>query len=197
MTTLVNYANTPISSDMLSLSIDENILRQATILLNNFPISSRPGKSRKRRQLVLLALYEAYNQNGTPVCSFELGNKLQLNSNDVKQAFSKFYGQVTNNSGYVSPLSMISNQAKILACSPGLTQDIVDYSTQLLERKPQLLDVKKPQLMAAALIMYYLFITKYLADLNNDTSTFIADQLKVCPNNLLTLVKNVREQDNL
>lgn len=189
-----------ISRDLSNLGIEEHILQQATATLNSFPIVSRPGESRKRKQLILLALYETYKENNTPVCCNKLGVMLGLTQKEIKEAFSKFYGRVTQGIGYVNPILMIPEQADLIGCDKNLTREITQYSEQLLQRKPRLFDAKRPQLTAAALIMYFLHMRQFIVELNITSAQLIADKvskLNICPNNLLAFTRVIRDADNL
>ena len=114
--------------------------------------------------MTLLALYEVYRLQDQAVDPFYLGRLLGLNVKQVRQAFTKYYGYINNNDGYISPLNLITSTARKLECSDELIKEISEYSKRLIDKHPHLAE-KNAQLVASALVVYYLHISGYQLDL--------------------------------
>lgn len=192
-------------ADMQNLAIDYNILIQANELLATLPLSF--ARYTPKKQMILLALYEVHRRQGEAVDPFYLGQLLSLTAKQVRQAFAKYYSYVnTKDAGYVSPLDLITSTAKKLGCSDGLIREITEYSKLVIDKHKDLIE-KNSQLVASALVVYYLDLSGYQLDLQkiaielsphvrSDYSNLDPKQINSYYLNLLNMVKIIQNIDN-
>jgi len=166
-----------IRHDLEKLNLPSNIVNIADGVYQNMTVGTKRGK--RRRMLVFFCAFTAYNQENTPVDPIWLANICGLERSEISKALSMCSPVHTNFDAPVIkytpknyiPIYFKKLNDEYIKFPDNAIEEIYDLTNEVLEKEPELLD-EKPQTVAAAILVYFLFKSGYSIDKDKYSSIF-------------------------
>ena len=157
-----------IRPDLKKLGLPSDILNSADEVYQNMAVGTKRGK--RRKMLLFFCAFTAYNQENIPVDPIWLAHICGLERSGISKALSMCSPIHTNSDTPLvrySPknyIPMYFKKLKELITFPnGAIEDIYNMTEEVVVRDPELND-EKPQTVAAAILVYYLWQHGYSID---------------------------------
>lgn len=166
-----------IRPDLEKLGLPTNIVNAADSVYQNMSVGTKRGK--RRRMLVFFCSFTAYNQEDIPVDPIWLANICNLERSEISKALSMCspaHSDFGSLSVRYSPKNFIPTYFKKLNDEwvnfpEGALEEIYKMTDEVMENDPDLKD-EKPQTVAAAILVYYLYRDGYSIDKDKYNSIF-------------------------
>lgn len=166
-----------IRSDLEKLGLPTNIINVADTVYQNMSVGTKRGK--RRRMLLFFCAFTAYNQEDIPVDPIWLSNICNLERSEISKALSMCSPSHTDFSTLsvkYSPKNFIPTYFKKLSDGwidfpESALDEIYKMTDEVLVKDPDLRD-EKPQTVAAAILVYYLYRDGYSIDKDKYNAIF-------------------------
>ena len=150
-----------IRPDLEKLGLPNNIVNRADGIYQNMEVGTKRGK--RRRMLLFFCAFTSYNEDKIPVDPLWLANICGLERSGISKALSMCSPAHTNYSAPLvryTPKNYIPIHFKklkeLIEFPEGAIEDIYAMTEEVMKREPDLYD-EKPQTVAAAILVYYLW----------------------------------------
>lgn len=158
--------NRSILQDMGDLVISENIKEKANEVYNMLNISTKRGGRRKK--VIFFCLHEAHRLMNIPIDPKDLASIVGIKNNDISKAFTMCSPIET---GY-HPLNIrftfrefIPVYYRLTGLSNLILDDVLSLADDIYKKDPTV-ENEFPQIMAAAILMYYMEINGVESSIN-------------------------------
>lgn len=166
-----------IRQDLEKLGLPANIINAADSVYQSMSVGTKRGK--RRRMLLFFCAFTAYNQENIPVDPIWLANMCTLERSEISKALSMCSPSHTDFgvlSVRYSPKNFIPTYFKKLSegwitFPEGALDEIYKMTDEIMKNDLELQD-EKPQTVAAAILVFYLYRDGYTIDKDKYNSIF-------------------------
>jgi transcription initiation factor TFIIIB Brf1 subunit/transcription initiation factor TFIIB len=186
-----------IRPDLEKLGLPYDIINTADQIYQNMAVGTKRGK--RRKMLLFFCAFTAYNQENIPVDPIWLANVCGLERSGISKALSMCSPVHTS---FDAPLRRYTPKSYIpmyfkkindecLTFPDGAIEDVYAMTDEVMERQPDLND-EKPQTVAAAILVYYLWENGYSIDKDKYKSIFGRSDMTI--NKIKKVVSKARNE---
>jgi len=161
--------------DLEKLGLPVNIINAADDVYQNMSVGTKRGK--RRKMLLFYCIFTAYNRENIPIDPFTLAKTCGLDRSGISKALS-MCSPVNSSSSTLfryTPVNYIPvyyNKLKEWVTFPETAEnDIMAMTEEILTKDPNLAD-EKPQTVAAAILVSYLYLNGISIDKEKYNSIF-------------------------
>jgi transcription initiation factor TFIIIB Brf1 subunit/transcription initiation factor TFIIB len=153
-------------------------------------------RGRQRRKLIFYCVIKAYRELGIVCDPKVVAKEVGIKTTDINKAmnigneYSRLSGN-NNNGFYHKPQDFIPEYCKQLMIPEDCTQDILRLTSNIIEKQPSILE-NYPQILAAAIILYYLTTHGVNIDIEEFSRMFLRS-----PVTIQKLVKVIADVDQV
>ena len=166
-----------IRQDLEKLGLPINIINAADAIYQSMAVGTKRG--RRRRMLLFFCAFTAYNQEDSPVDPIWLANVCHLERSEISKALSlcsPTHNDFSSLSVRYSPKNFIPGYFKKLndgwiTFPDGALDEIYRMTDEVMNNDPDLRD-EKPQTVAAAILVFYLYRDGYTIDKDKYNAIF-------------------------
>lgn len=166
-----------IRPDLEKLGLPINIINVADSIYQSMSVGTKRGK--RRRMLLFFCAFTAYNQEDIPVDPIWLANMCNLERSEISKALSMCSPAHTDFGSLsvrYSPKNFIPTYYKKLndgwiTFPEGALDEIYRMTDEVMKKSPDLRD-EKPQTVAAAILVFYLYRDGYSIDKDKYNTIF-------------------------
>lgn len=154
-----------IRPDLENMDLPNDIINKADDIFEKMKAGTKRGN--KRKQLIFCCTFTAYNELGIPIDPIKLAGMCEIKPSDITKALSMCSSAKTS---YVTPLvrydpkdfieGYYEKLSKHLTFTDDALDDIYRMTEEIMETDSDLSD-EKPQIVAGAILVFYLNLQGY------------------------------------